>query len=274
MTAAQLLPLLLLYALFKPKPKPIQIWHPAVPAPLPPPLPLAPLHPSMMPASVVPVPMPVHVPVVAPLPPPPAWPVAMPDGLPPFPGPGWVPDSPPPAPVIARAVALLPQLWAQGKGAHTTEQTAGRWITYFATMIGTKKSVVAYRLAPNVYGDPNAGGLVAPTVAPMPPVTSSPGFVPAVYHPPPAGAPPAAVPAAAPAGPVHIPASPAPGLPTLRLTHPETKGPSVVYLQQKLGISDDGVFGTGTYEAVRAFQQAHGLAVDGVVGKNTWAALG
>ena len=265
MSPLSLLFLALLLLDRKPKPKPHVLWHPAVgPVPLPPgPLPSPVVfHPAVMPA-----PSPIVVPVA-----PPAWPAVLPPGLPAFPGPGWVPDSPPPAPVIARAGALLPQLWRQGQGTHTTEQTAGRWITYLATMIGTKKSVVAYRLASTVYADPNA----APTVAPMPPVTSSsPGFVPAVYHPAPAGVPPAAVPAAAPAGPVHIPASPAmPGLPTLRLTHPNTKGPSVVYLQQKLGITADGVFGSGTDRAVRAFQQAHGLAVDGVVGRATWAALG
>lgn len=32
----------------------------------------------------------------------------------------------------------------------------------------------------------------------------------------------------------------------------------------------DGIFGTGTTAAVRAFQRRHGLTVDGVVGKTTW----
>lgn len=256
MSTAAALPWLLLLYFFseRKKPRPPQVFHPAF-APAIPPAPMLvpavfvppPLHPSMQPAPL---------------------PVGMPEGLPAFPGPGWVPDSPPPAPVIARAVALLPQLWRQGQGAHTTEQTAGRWITYLATMIGTKRSVVAYRLA-NVYGEP--GGL---SVAPMPPVTSSPtGLVPAVYHPPAAGAPyAAAVPTAAPVA-AHSPAT-SPGLPTLRLAHPNMKGPSVVYLQRKLGIADDGVFGKGTDKAVRAFQQTHGLKVDGVVGRATWAALG
>lgn len=35
----------------------------------------------------------------------------------------------------------------------------------------------------------------------------------------------------------------------------------------------DGIFGTNTQAAVRAFQQAAGLAVDGIAGKNTWAKL-
>ncbi len=249
MTAANFLPFLLLYLLFnKSKPKPAYhpaAYHPAAPAPYVPPMLVPALHPSMQPAP---------------------WPVAMPAGLPPFPGPGWVPDSPPPAAVVARAVSLLPQLWGQGQGAHTTEQTAGRWITYLATMIGTKRSVVAYRLSTPAASPASPAGPAV--LAPMP------DFVPAVYHPAPAGAPhAAAVPtSAAPAGPVHV--APSPGLPTLRLTHPNTKGPSVVYLQQKLGINADGVFGSGTDRAVRAFQQTHGLKVDGVVGPATWAALG
>ncbi len=36
----------------------------------------------------------------------------------------------------------------------------------------------------------------------------------------------------------------------------------------------DGVYGAGTYEAVRLFQSRNGLRVDGVVGTSTWAALG
>jgi len=35
----------------------------------------------------------------------------------------------------------------------------------------------------------------------------------------------------------------------------------------------DGVFGFGTDDAVRHFQDRHGLAVDGIVGPNTWAKL-
>jgi peptidoglycan DL-endopeptidase CwlO len=45
-------------------------------------------------------------------------------------------------------------------------------------------------------------------------------------------------------------------------------------VQQKLGISADGVFGPQTRTAVRAYQRAHGLTVDGVVGPQTLGSLG
>lgn len=37
--------------------------------------------------------------------------------------------------------------------------------------------------------------------------------------------------------------------------------------------SADGIFGTNTENAVKAFQSANGLSVDGIIGKNTWAKL-
>ena len=45
-------------------------------------------------------------------------------------------------------------------------------------------------------------------------------------------------------------------------------------LQRALGIAADGVFGPGTYAAVKRFQRGKGLTADGVVGPATWAALG
>jgi hypothetical protein len=245
--------LALLYLMGGKKPKPhVVVHHPYVPQPAA--LPYAPYAPPpvLMPA--------VYHPAAAP----PAWPAAIPAGLPPFPGPGWVPDSPPPQLVVARAFALLPQLWQRGEGSSTTEQTAGRWITYVARMVGVKKSVLAYRLA-----QPTTP-VVAPVMPGAPVAMAPPGIVPAVYHPTAAPVPmPIPVhPAAAP------PPHPATPLPTLKLTHPNTKGPSVIYLQQRLGIPADGVFGTSTDHAVRAFQTAHGLQPDGVVGPATWHALG
>lgn len=79
-----------------------------------------------------------------------------PKGLPAFPA-GWEPDNPPPAPVVSRAVALLPVLWAKGAGATKTEQTAGRWITYQAAVTSPgKKGVVAFRVKPGAMASPNA----------------------------------------------------------------------------------------------------------------------
>jgi cell wall-associated NlpC family hydrolase len=49
---------------------------------------------------------------------------------------------------------------------------------------------------------------------------------------------------------------------------------TTIAVQQALGISADGVFGTQTRKAVRAYQRAHGLTVDGVVGPQTLASMG
>lgn len=50
---------------------------------------------------------------------------------------------------------------------------------------------------------------------------------------------------------------------------------AIQYLLQQHGqsVAADGVFGSGTATAVRAFQTAKGLGVDGIVGPNTWGAL-
>ena len=44
-------------------------------------------------------------------------------------------------------------------------------------------------------------------------------------------------------------------------------------LQEKLGISADGIFGANTKAAVISYQKANGLSADGIVGPNTWKKL-
>lgn len=50
-------------------------------------------------------------------------------------------------------------------------------------------------------------------------------------------------------------------------------GEEVKDLQRKLGISADGIFGSGTEQAVKNFQSKNGLTADGIVGDKTWAKL-
>lgn len=192
---------------------------------------------------------------------PPPWPQVVPAGLPPFPGAGWQPASPVTSAQTARAWQLLPELWKYGEGTWRTEKAGDRWTTFRATsMPGGKKGVVAYTTT------------AQPTAAAAPDDTAPAAVRPAA---PPVPRPPAA----APAGPT-VPASaaappPAGGMPVLRLTAPKRMtGPSVVWLQQRLGVPADGTFGPQTDTAVRHFQSSHGLTADGVVGAKTWAALG
>lgn len=68
-------------------------------------------------------------------------------------------------------------------------------------------------------------------------------------------------------------------LPPYPLLKRNYQGAYVRFLQQLLESnlypvgSVDGIFGSRTESAVRAFQSANGLAVDGIVGPNTWASL-
>ena len=116
---------------------------PPAPAPYPVPSP-GPAHPS------VPAPGPVHAPAkVVPA----SWPQAVPKELPAWPA-GWEPDTPVPAAEVARAKALISELWKSGKpGAHKTEQTAGKWVTYVA-FVPKKgmKGVAAFRVRPGAQG--------------------------------------------------------------------------------------------------------------------------
>lgn len=170
----------------------------------------------------------------------PPWPQVVPEGLPPFPGSGWEPDEPPSPDVVSRAHMLLSSLWKGGPGTFKVEKTAGRWIAYRATPMGTKRGVVAYRESRH------APFLTPPTSAPR----------------------------SEPSGPVQTasvrPPSAATSLPTLRQG---SRGNDVVILQKALGIPADGAFGPQTERAVRAFQSSRGLKVDGIVGPQTWGAL-
>lgn len=51
------------------------------------------------------------------------------------------------------------------------------------------------------------------------------------------------------------------------------KGSEVKQLQRVLHLEEDGIFGSVTEEAVKAFQKDKGLKVDGIVGVNTWRLL-
>lgn len=44
-------------------------------------------------------------------------------------------------------------------------------------------------------------------------------------------------------------------------------------LQERLGVAQDGIFGSNTYNAVYNFQRNKGLSADGIVGRNTWRKL-
>jgi len=48
------------------------------------------------------------------------------------------------------------------------------------------------------------------------------------------------------------------------------RGDQVKFVQQKLGVAADGIFGPNTQTAVKAFQTKNKIAADGIVGPNTW----
>ena len=78
----------------------------------------------------------------------------------------------------------------------------------------------------------------------------------------------------APTAPVATPVAP-PTAPVKRATvKVGSKGKDVKYLQSKLGINDDGIFGPQTKAAVVSFQSRRNLVADGIVGPKTWAAIG
>jgi len=177
---------------------------------------------------------------------PPPWPMVVPSDLPPFPGSGWRPG-PVTTAIRIRAEQLLPELWKFGAGTWKAEKTGPTWVVYIAQQMGDKRGVVAFTpVAGAIPSDVRSTEEDAATSAARH-VTVTPGAA--------------------------LPTQPASTsrFSTLRRG---SRGPSVVWLQQKLHISADGDFGRGTEAAVMAFQQSHGLSPDGVVGPATWAALG
>ena len=52
-----------------------------------------------------------------------------------------------------------------------------------------------------------------------------------------------------------------------------SRGELVKRLQAALNLMQDGIFGSITEEAVKAFQKTHGLVPDGIVGEKTWAII-
>lgn len=69
----------------------------------------------------------------------------------------------------------------------------------------------------------------------------------------------------------HNPPTPSPVKRTIKIG---SRGAEVVYLQQRLGIRADGIFGPLTRNAVIRFQRGARLVADGIVGPKTWAAIG
>lgn len=53
-----------------------------------------------------------------------------------------------------------------------------------------------------------------------------------------------------------------------------SKGPTVKKIQEKLGLSADGIFGANTEIAVKAWQKKNGLKDDGIIGPNTLTKMG
>jgi peptidoglycan hydrolase-like protein with peptidoglycan-binding domain len=52
------------------------------------------------------------------------------------------------------------------------------------------------------------------------------------------------------------------------------RGTPVKMIQEKLGLTADGIFGAGTERALKEYQKANGLSADGIAGPDTFAAMG
>ena len=59
-----------------------------------------------------------------------------------------------------------------------------------------------------------------------------------------------------------------------RIIRPNHAGGAVVaYLQYRVGVDNDGVYGPQTEFAIKNFQQQNGLDADGIVGPASWQKL-
>ncbi|MHC5827488.1 MAG: peptidoglycan-binding domain-containing protein, partial [Nostoc sp.] len=59
-----------------------------------------------------------------------------------------------------------------------------------------------------------------------------------------------------------------------RILRPNHAGGAVVrYLQYRLGVDNDGVYGPQTEVAIKNFQKQNGLEADGIVGPTNWQKL-
>lgn len=65
-----------------------------------------------------------------------------------------------------------------------------------------------------------------------------------------------------------------PAVKIYRLTNPYIVDPVIETIQKALGIHVDGIFGPGTFTAVKSYQAQRGLVADGEVGEKTLKALG
>lgn len=69
------------------------------------------------------------------------------------------------------------------------------------------------------------------------------------------------------------PAQPSPSCTVTTVRYGAT-GDIVQALQQRIGVTADGVFGSATLAAVKSFQSSNGLSVTGAADSATWSALG
>jgi peptidoglycan hydrolase-like protein with peptidoglycan-binding domain len=205
-----------------------------------------------------------------------------------FPGPRWELDSPPSAAVQARAVELIPVLWAKGAGAGIIQDMGAqmgvqnRPTAFRAEAHGTKKAVSAWRL--------KSGTVLAPTLPPL----SQQGMIEKAI----AEAPRRALeplPVVAPSAPAddlrealpadvvvvrEVESSPVEVLPvsTSSEEYPVLRkgmrGPEVTRLQRAFGwtkVTD--YFGDQTEAKVKEIQRTHSLPVTGVADQDVWDVL-